>query len=424
MRSFAMRKITGLSLLLFFLTTIPFVSAQELPVVASDDFSGGMESWTATDGKAWKISEREGNPVLENLGGSKYDPPYRSPKNIILLDEVVVSDFVLTARVQTTRESYGHRDMCLFFGYRDPAHFYYIHLGQKTDPHANQIFLVKEAPRVAISEKTTEGTPWTDGEWHDVKIVRKVADGLIEVYFDDMENPTHVAHDKSFTWGQVGLGTFDDKGLWDDFELRGTLVSPPPSVQADPKQLRFEKWTPDFQVPDPVALSFDPQGRAYVTQTMRRKANDLDIRPNSDWIPDDLGFRSTDDKIAFYREQFTPENSETNAKRVRDYNGDGLHDLEDLTALTERVHLIADTDGDGLADTISTYAEDLDHLIGGVAGGVLFHEGDVYVSPVPEMVRFRDTDGDDRADEKKVLAAGFGVHIAYAGHDMHGLLLL
>lgn len=196
-----MRKITGLSLLLFFLTLIPISPAQELPVVASDDFSGRMENWTATDGKAWKISEREGNPVLENLGGSKYDPPYRSPKNIILLDEVVVSDFVLTARVQTTRASYGHRDMCLFFGYQDPANFYYIHLGQKTDPHANQIFLVKEAPRVAISEKTTEGTPWKDGEWHDVKVVRKVADGLIEVYFDDMETPTHVAHDRSFTRG-------------------------------------------------------------------------------------------------------------------------------------------------------------------------------------------------------------------------------
>ena len=46
----------------------------------------------------------------------------------------------------------------------------------------------------------------------------------------------------------------------------------------DPKSLEFTKWTPDFPVPDPVAISFDNQGRAYVTQTQRRKANDLDIR--------------------------------------------------------------------------------------------------------------------------------------------------
>ena len=425
MTSLGMRSFLGLLLasLSFHLLAPASTTAEDLPVVHSDDFSKGMEKWTATDEKAWKISDLDGNPVLENLGGSKYEPPYRSPKNIILLDDIVVGDFELTARVQTTKESYGHRDMCLFFGYQDPSNFYYIHLGQKTDAHANQIFLVKEAPRVAISEKTTEGTPWKDKTWHDVKIVRRVADGLIEVYFDDMETPTHVAHDKSFTWGQVGLGTFDDKGVWDDFQLKGTLVSSPRSAKADPKQLQFEKWTPNFQVPDPVALSFDPQGRAYVTQTMRRKANDLDIRPNNDWTKNDLSFRSTDDKIAFYKKQFTPENSKANAKRVKDYNSDGIHDIQDLTALTEKVHLIADTDGDGLADTISTYAEDLDHLIGGVAGGVLFHEGDVYVSPVPEMVRFRDTDGDDKADEKTVMASGFGVHIAYAGHDMHGLFV-
>lgn len=198
------------------------------------------------------------------------------------------------------------------------------------------------------------------------------------------------------------------------------------SLQAghpDPKQLKFTKWTPDFQVPDPVAISFDPQGRAYVTQTQRRKANDLDIRPNSDWIPNDLSFTSTEDKENFYREQFTLENSAANAKRVEDLNGDGVHDLKDLTVLSERIHLIADEDGDGFADSIYLYAEQLDHLIGGVAGGVLFHEGDVYVSPVPEVIKFRDTNSDNAADSREVIASGFGVHLAYAGHDMHGLFI-
>ncbi len=405
------------------LSALSFSRAEDLPLVFSDDFSKGFSEWNPTDAKAWKITEIDGNKVYENLGGSKYEPPYRSPKNISLRKDKVVGDFVLTAKVQTTKEAYGHRDMCLFFGYQDPSNFYYIHLGEKKDPHANQIFLVNESPRIAISEKASEGTPWDDGTWHDVKVVRDVESGLIEVYFDDMETPTHVAHDKTFTWGQVGLGTFDDKGMWDDVELRGVEVEAPGTAQADPKQLEFEKWTPDFQVPDPVAIAFDPKGRAYVTQTQRRKANDLDIRPNSDWISNDLSFQSPDDKIAFYKEQFTPENSAANAARVEDYTGDGIHDIRDLTALTERIHLIADTDGDGLADEMHTYAEDLDHLIGGVAGGVLYFDGDVYTCPVPELVRFRDKDGDDRADEKEVLVSGFGVHIAYAGHDMHGLFV-
>ncbi len=397
--------------------------SDDMPMVYSDDFSKGADKWTPTDSNAWKISQVEGNPVFENLGGSKYDPPFRSPKNIALLNDHIVGDFILTAKVQSKQEPRDHRDMCLFFGYQNSANFYYVHLGQKTDPHANQIFLVNEAPRIAITEKASEGTPWKSETWHDVKIVRRVEEGLIEIYFDDMETPTHVAHDKTFLWGQIGIGTFDDMGLWDDIELRGVAVEPLASGPADPKSLKMVKWTPDFQIPNPVALSFDPEGRAYVTETRRRKANDLDIRPNSDWVPNDLSFQSIEDKMNFYREQFTPENSAANAKRVKDYTGDGIHDIQDLTALSERIHRIADEDGDGFADTIYTYAEELDHLIGGVAGGVLYHEGVVYTCPVPELVSFEDTNGDGAADDKKVLASGFGVHIAYAGHDMHGLSL-
>ncbi len=313
--------------------------------------------------------------------------------------------------------------MCLVFGYQNPSNFYYVHLGQKTDPHANQIFIVKEAARVAISEKASDGTPWESGKWHQVKIVRAIVTGLIEIYFDDMETPTHVAHDKSFAWGRVGIGTFDDMGLWDDVMLQGVAVEPPSATIPDPKELKFIKWTPDFPVPDPVAISFDPQGRAYVTQTQRRKANDLDIRENTDWIPDDLSFTSPEDKEAFYREKFTPANSATNARRVEDLNADGLHDVKDLTFLSERIHLISDSDGDGLADKSGIFAEQLDHLIGGVAGGVLWHDGDVFVCPVPEVVKFRDTDGDDKADVREVISSGFGVHLAYAGHDMHGLFV-
>lgn len=405
----------------------PMLFAEELPLIFKDDFSAGAKNWEPTDPAAWKISEVDGDPAYEILGKSKYEPPYRSPFNVSMRRDGIVGDFVLTARVRTTQESMDHRDMCVVFGYQNPSNFYYVHLGQRTDPHANQIFIVNEAPRVAISEIASEGTPWVSGRWHRVKIVRRIATGLIEIYFDDMEKPTHVAHDKTFSWGRIGIGTFDDMGIWDDVELRGTATEPPMAQRVegkpDPSGLRYTKWTPDFQVPDPVAISFDPQGRAYVTRTMRRKANDLDIRDNIDWIPDDLRSSSPDDKIAFYKEKFTPENSAANEHRVGDYNEDGVHDLEDLRMLSERVYRIEDTDGDGLADSMKVYAEDLNHLIGGVAGGVLWYDDQVYVSPVPELVAFRDVDGDGAADEKNVLVYGFGVHLAYAGHDMHGLFL-
>ena len=39
-----------------------------------------------------------------------------------------------------------------------------------------------------------------------------------------MSKPQKVAHDKTFKWGAIGLGSFDDLGLWDDIELRGEIV--------------------------------------------------------------------------------------------------------------------------------------------------------------------------------------------------------
>ena len=189
----------------------------------------------------------------------------------------------------------------------------------------------------------------------------------------------------------------------------------------NPKSLEFTKWTPNFLVPDPVALSFDNQGRAYVTQTQRRKANDLDIRQNRDWIPDDLSFKTPNGKRAFYHKAFTSQNSDANKRRVKDFNKDGKHDLADLRFLTERIHLIEDTDSDGLADKTSIYAEGFTDEIGGIAAGVLHFDGDVYTTIVPDVWKLRDTNDDGKADQRQSIAYGFGVHLAYAGHDMHGL---
>lgn len=195
-----------------------------------EDFESGASRWEPSDPAAWKVSEARGGQVYElTTKNSAFRPPHRSPLGIALLRDVHVGDFTLTAKVRTTHESYGHRDMCLFFGYQDPAHFYYVHLGQAMDDHANQIFIVNDAPRTKISTRTTTGTPWEDDTWHRIKIVRSVKDGRIEVYFDDLQHPVMVAGDTTFTWGRIGIGSFDDTGMWDDIVLNGERVEPPDS---------------------------------------------------------------------------------------------------------------------------------------------------------------------------------------------------
>ena len=202
-------------------------AAEDLPKLVEEGFEKGAERWEPTDAKAWKIEKVDSNSVFSQFTKrSKYTPPHRSPYNIALLKDVTVGDFTLTAKVKSTHEDYPHRDACLFFGYQDPAHFYYVHLGKRADDHANQIFIVNDKPRTKISTKTTEGTPWTD-EWHNVKIVRELADGTIEIYFDDMDNPVMTASDKTFVWGRIGVGSFDDTTAWDDIVLRGEKVEKP-----------------------------------------------------------------------------------------------------------------------------------------------------------------------------------------------------
>jgi hypothetical protein len=216
-----------LALVVFGLTAIVVPSQADekkhadLPVILEEDFENGADRWEPTDPNAWTVKKLEQGAVYsQHEKRSKYEPPFRSPFNIALLKDVVVSDCVLEAKVRSTHPDYGHRDVVLVFGYQDPAHFYYVHLGKQADDHANQIFIVNEAPRTKISLTSTSGTNWDDA-WHHVKVVRRVADGSIEIFFDDMEKPVMTARDKAFTWGRVGIGTFDDTSEWDHVKVSG-----------------------------------------------------------------------------------------------------------------------------------------------------------------------------------------------------------
>jgi hypothetical protein len=213
------------------LAVVPATNAQtgegaaRWPLLVSEDFESGLTRWQSPDPSAFRIVEVDANHALDQFRQSNVQTPVRSPFNRAVVKNLTVGSFQMDVRVRSTARDYPHRSLCLFFGYQDPAHLYYVHLGQRTDDHANQIFIVNDAPRTKISTKTTPGTPWDD-QWHDVRIIRDVESGAIEIYFDDMSAPVMSAQDKTFTWGRVGVGSFDDTGLFDDFRLHGEAVEP------------------------------------------------------------------------------------------------------------------------------------------------------------------------------------------------------
>jgi len=194
-------------------------------------------------------------------------------------------------------------------------------------------------------------------------------------------------------------------------------------VQELAKTLSYTKWSGDLVVPDPISISFDSEGRAYVTQTRRRKVQDLDIRNNRDWVPNDVGLDSVEAKRAFFKSRLSADTSAANAERVADLNQDGVHDYRDLMVLTETIYRVEDMDKDGTADKISVFAEDFKTEVTGIAAGVLWDEGTVYATVAPDVWKLRDTDDDGVADQREILSTGYGLHIAYGGHDMHGLIV-
>lgn len=183
------------------------------------------------------------------------------------------------------------------------------------------------------------------------------------------------------------------------------------------------KWSGDLNVPDPTSVTVDEAGNVYVASTTRRKAADLDIREHSVWVPDDVGLTSPAEKLALYQRDLAPGKLKSPRGGLKDHNKDGSIDWKDLTFHKEAIYKLSDTDHDGVADKMTLFAEGFNSPVSGIAAGVLYFDGWIYVTAIPDVWRLKDTDGDGVADVKELVATGFGCHIAYAGHDMHGLRL-
>jgi len=205
--------------------------------------------------------------------------------------------------------------------------------------------------------------------------------------------------------------------------LTASGAPPASNTKEAPARLELHKWSGDINVPDPVACTVDPQGRVYVTQTTRRKVGDLDIREHTQWIPADVALDDIENKIAFYHDVLAPGKMLRPEGSLKDHNKDGSIDWKDLTVHSERIYRLEDTDGDGTADKKTLFAEGFNTEVTGIAAGILWHDGWIYTTIAPDLWRLRDTNDDGVADEREAIVHGFGHHIAYAGHDMHGLCI-
>ena len=192
------------------------------PLLYKEDFEGQetIRGFVFSDPAPWFLtSGKDGGFALEYAGRGDYQPGIRSPRVIGLIDQLVLGEFVLEADVLQTSRGYGHKEMCLFFGFQDSTHFYYAQLATVADQMVHDVHIVNDLPEIGIATERTDGVIWGDDQWHHIRLERYLDDGSIRVYFDDMGTPVLVANDKTFQGGYVGFGSFGDPGKVDNIRI-------------------------------------------------------------------------------------------------------------------------------------------------------------------------------------------------------------
>jgi hypothetical protein len=193
-----------------------------MTLAASFDFeSGPAADWRPNDPAHWRVADDHGSRVYE-LTAPGAQGAVRAPTSISVLDRPDVGPFELTGRLRCdTDPATAVRDMCVFFHYRDPTHFYYVHFAGTSDEVHNIIGLVNGADRVKINAEPAGGSVvrLTDRAWHAFKVTCDAA-GEVRAYLDDMAAPILTARDTTLAHGLVGVGSFDDTGAFDDIVLR------------------------------------------------------------------------------------------------------------------------------------------------------------------------------------------------------------
>ncbi len=190
-------------------------------------------------------------------------------------------------------------------------------------------------------------------------------------------------------------------------------------------EITISTWAQQPLLKNPVAISHDPEGRLYVTETQRRASEDLDIRrmPGLEpypWQIEDWSMESTEQRRENIK-RLLADDGPFNNPWLTDLNGDSKKNWHDLETKSELLHLLEDTNGDGKADKSTLFSAGFDDVVTGVLGGVLWRPDGVYASVIPNLWKLQDTDNDDRADQRIAMFDGLGVHSGIGGHDMHGL---
>jgi quinoprotein glucose dehydrogenase len=156
---------------------------------------------------------------------------------------------------------------------------------------------------------------------------------------------------------------------------------------------------------NPVAFTPDERGRWFIAESYRQEKGIEDNRGHMNWLDEDIASKSIEDRLAMMH-KFYP---------------DAQKFFERFEKEQERITCLEDTNGDGVADKSTIFADGFRDPLDGTGAGIIARGNEVWWTCIPNLWRFQDSNGDGVADAKDKLLTGFGVKFAFRGHDLHGL---
>lgn len=172
-----------------------------------------------------------------------------------------------------------------------------------------------------------------------------------------------------------------------------------------PEGWKRQLYAAEPNVANIVAFDIDPHGNVYICETFRQNRGVTDNRGHDEkWLLADLAAQTVQDRIDFH-------------KRLLG------QDVQRYTEFDDRIKRLRDTTGDGMADQSVVFASGFNRIEDGTGAGVLARGNEVFYTCIPKLWKIVDENGDGVGEKRISLSDGYGVRVAFRGHDLHGLII-
>lgn len=173
-----------------------------------------------------------------------------------------------------------------------------------------------------------------------------------------------------------------------------------------PEGIRATLWAAEPLLADPVAMSFDSQGRLYIAEHHRNRHGTEDTREHPIWLDEDRASRSVEERLAF----------------MQRHAGKGAPAMSFYTELPDRLVRVSDSDGDGVADQSETLGQFQQAEDGPAAGVACASDGSVWLTCIPHVWKMPASTTEKPTPALERVFSGFGVRFSFHGHDLHGMV--